>query len=146
MLLPLAVTTQLAVAVPLLIAVGLVGGLLVVPLNALLQHRGCRLLSAGRSIAVQGFNENASVLVMLAGYSLCVALDVPIVLLLGWFGVAVAAAMGLLLGRARRAATGGSSADSLAKWGQHVVGRQVGVMDDATKRGFKARHDGVPAE
>jgi LPLT family lysophospholipid transporter-like MFS transporter len=46
--------------------VGAVGGLLVVPLNALLQHRGCQLLSAGRSIAVQGFNENASVLAMLA--------------------------------------------------------------------------------
>ena len=45
------------------------GGLLVVPLNALLQHRGCQLLSAGRSIAVQGFNENVSVLAMLAAYA-----------------------------------------------------------------------------
>jgi LPLT family lysophospholipid transporter-like MFS transporter len=146
MMLPLAVATQLVVAVPLLISVGLVGGLLVVPLNALLQHRGCRLMSAGRSIAVQGFNENASVLVMLAGYSLCIALDVPIVLLLCCFGLAVAAVMGLLIAPARRAATGGSSADSLARWDQPVVGRQVGVMDDVTKRGLEARHDGVPAE
>jgi LPLT family lysophospholipid transporter-like MFS transporter len=44
---------------------------LVVPLNALLQHRGHTLLSAGRSIAVQNFNENASVLVMLAVYAAC---------------------------------------------------------------------------
>jgi hypothetical protein len=45
------------------------GGLLLVPMNALLQHRGMQVLSAGRSIAVQGFNENLSVLLMLAIYS-----------------------------------------------------------------------------
>ena len=57
-----AFTPSLAWALPLLAGLGAVGGLLVVPLNALLQHRGHQLLSAGRSIAVQGFNENASVL------------------------------------------------------------------------------------
>ena len=65
-------------AAALLIAVGLVGGLLMVPMNALLQHRGCQLLSAGRSIAVQGFNENVSVLAMLAAYAATVRLEVPI--------------------------------------------------------------------
>jgi len=53
------------VALLLLVLVGIVGGILVVPLNALLQHRGYALLSAGRSVAVQGFNENLSVLCML---------------------------------------------------------------------------------
>ena len=49
----------------------MVGGAMVVPLNALLQHRGHQLLAAGSSIAVQGFNENLSVLVMLGVYALC---------------------------------------------------------------------------
>ena len=67
--------------------IGAVGGLLVVPMNALLQHRGQLLLSAGRSIAVQNFNENLSILLMLAGYALLLALDLPIaplMRLLGW--------------------------------------------------------------
>ena len=57
----------------LLALVGAVGGAMVVPLNALLQHRGHVLLRAGRSIAVQGFNENASVLAMLAVYAALIA-------------------------------------------------------------------------
>ncbi len=94
----------LAGALPLLIGTGLVGGLLVVPLNALLQHRGCQLMSAGRSIAVQGFNENASVLVMLAGYSALMALAVPLNLLLTVFGLLVAAAITALMLRERQRA------------------------------------------
>jgi MFS family permease len=84
-------------AVPLLALAGAVGGLLVVPLNALLQHRGYTLLSAGRSVAVQGFNENASVLGMLAGYAALIALDVPIVALMWGFGGSIAAAIGALM-------------------------------------------------
>jgi MFS family permease len=95
-------TTSLWVALPLLVGVGAVGGLMVVPLNALLQHRGCTLLSAGRSIAVQGFNENASVLAMLAGYAALLALDVRIVPLMTGFGLAIAAAIGALWWRERR--------------------------------------------
>ena len=49
-----------------LLAAGCAGGMLLVPMNALLQHRGMQVLSSGRSIAVQGFNENLSVLLMLA--------------------------------------------------------------------------------
>lgn len=88
-------------AVPLLALVGLVGGLLVVPLNALLQHRGYTLLSAGRSIAVQGFNENLSVLTMLAVYAALVAFDVPIVPLMWGLGLLVASAIALLMWRER---------------------------------------------
>ncbi|HEY6352865.1 MAG TPA: lysophospholipid transporter LplT, partial [Burkholderiaceae bacterium] len=85
-----------AAAAVLLVAVGLVGGVLMVPMNALLQHRGCQLLSPGRSIAVQGFNENVSVLALLAAYAATVWLDVPIAPLMTAFGLAVAATMALL--------------------------------------------------
>ena len=102
LLLPvIASTTRLAVAVPLLVLVGAVGGLLVVPPNALLQHRGFSLLSAGRSIAVQGFNENASVLAMLGIYAALIALEVPVVTLLACFGLTIAGAMVALMLRER---------------------------------------------
>jgi len=57
-------------AVPFLIALGGLGGFLVVPMNALLQHRGHNLMGAGRSIAVQNFNEQACILALGAFYSL----------------------------------------------------------------------------
>lgn len=64
---------EVQLAIPVLIAAGFSGGMLLVPMNALLQHRGQKILSAGRSIAVQGFNENLSVLVMLGIYSALLA-------------------------------------------------------------------------
>ena len=57
-------------AIPFLILLGGLGGFLVVPMNALLQHRGHNLMGAGRSIAVQNFNEQAAILGMGAFYSL----------------------------------------------------------------------------
>jgi hypothetical protein len=57
---------------------GFAGGMLMVPMNALLQNRGYTLLTAGRSIAVQGFNENASVMVTLGIYSGLIALSIPL--------------------------------------------------------------------
>lgn len=103
LLLPLlASVDQLGLALPMLALVGAVGGFMVVPLNALLQHRGFVLLSAGRSIAVQGFNENLSVLVMLAGYAVLQAFEVPIVPTLWGFGLAIAAAIGALMLASRR--------------------------------------------
>jgi MFS family permease len=98
------VTHSLWLAVPLLVVAGAMGGLMVVPLNALLQHRGCRLLTAGRSIAVQGFNENTSILVMLGVYAALVAADLPIVPLMWGFGFSIALAIGGLLWRSRRRA------------------------------------------
>lgn len=94
-----AAATSLPLAVPLLVLVGALGGLLVVPLNALLQHRGSTLLSAGRSIAVQGFNENLSILVLLAAYAALLALDVSIVALMSGLGLLVAAVMAALAWR-----------------------------------------------
>jgi MFS transporter, LPLT family, lysophospholipid transporter len=86
-----------AVAAPLLVAVGLLGGALVVPMNALLQHRGHVLLTAGRSIAVQGFNENASMIAMLALYAVLLWAEWPIRSVLALFGALVAMVVALLM-------------------------------------------------
>ena len=97
----------LAVALPLMVAVGAMAGFFVVPMNALLQHRGYCLLSAGRSIAVQNFNENLSVLAMLALYAALLAADVPLHALVWGLGLMIAAlmaAIGVLHHRQRRPA------------------------------------------
>ncbi len=70
LLLPLmAVVNDWGWAVLLSLTLGATGGFFVVPMNAMLQHRGVQLLSAGRSISVQNVNENASILVMMGLYS-----------------------------------------------------------------------------
>ncbi len=83
-------------AVVLLIIVGALAGFFVVPMNAMLQHRGCTLLTAGRSIAVQGFNENAGMLLMLCIYAATIALDIPLYPLIIGFGILVACPMAIL--------------------------------------------------
>jgi MFS family permease len=98
----LSMVTSLGWALTLLVAIGACAGFFVVPMNAMLQDRGCRLMSAGRSIAVQGFNENASVLLMLAVYSGLLALEVPLVALIWGFGLGVAAVMVALIAKERR--------------------------------------------
>ena len=57
------------VAGPFLVVLGAIGGFMVVPMNALLQHRGHNLMGSGRSIAVQNFNEQAAILGLGAFYS-----------------------------------------------------------------------------
>ena len=74
----LAFSTSLWIAIPLMLITGFAGGMLMVSMNAVLQNRGYTLLTAGRSIAVQGFNENASVMVMLGVYSGLLALELPL--------------------------------------------------------------------
>ena len=87
---------SVAGAALLLVLVGALAGFFVVPMNALLQHRGCSLLTAGRSIAVQGFNENAGMLVMLAVYAAAIALSLSLQALILGFGVLVALGMVLI--------------------------------------------------
>ena len=101
--------SDVATAAAVLALVGGVGGAMVVPLNALLQHRGATLLSAGRSIAVQGFNENLSVLVMLAAYAGCEAAGVAIGVTLSGLGVMVAGAIAALIVMDGRHRMGASS-------------------------------------
>ena len=77
----------------LLMAVGALAGFFVVPMNALLQHRGCSLLTAGRSIAVQGFNENAGMFVMLAIYAIATATHFSLETMIWCFGAIIALGM-----------------------------------------------------
>jgi hypothetical protein len=80
-----------------LVLIGALAGYFVVPMNALLQHRGHVLMSAGHSIAVQNFNENVSILVMLALYSLMIRFDMRIQSIVVLFGLFISAAMYLVL-------------------------------------------------
>jgi LPLT family lysophospholipid transporter-like MFS transporter len=85
--------THVWVAILLMVVIGGLAGFFVVPMNALLQHRGHHLVGAGRSIAVQNFNENTSILVMIALYSLLLNLGYSIYLVIMFFGVFVAGTM-----------------------------------------------------
>jgi hypothetical protein len=83
-------------AVPFLIMLGGLGGFLVVPMNALLQHRGHNLMGAGRSIAVQNFNEQACILSLGAFYSLSTGMGLSAFGAITAFGVVVAFVMWLI--------------------------------------------------
>ena len=81
----------------LLLVIGILSGFFVVPMNALLQHRGHLLLSAGHSIAVQNFNEQLNILLMVSLYSLMLWLGVPINTIIVMFGLSVALLMLVLI-------------------------------------------------
>lgn len=84
------------VAAPFLVVLGAIGGFLVVPMNALLQHRGHMLMGAGRSIAVQNFNEQAAILALGFGYSAATGLGVSAFAAITGFGLLVASVMVLI--------------------------------------------------
>ena len=84
------------IAVPLLVGIGILSGFFVVPMNALLQHRGHILMGAGHSIAVQNFNENLSILIMTGIYALLVKLQLSIYIVILLFGLFVAGTMVLV--------------------------------------------------
>lgn len=88
--------SSIAVAIPLLIAIGALAGFFVVPMNALLQHRGHILMGAGHSIAVQNFNENLSILAMLGIYALLIKIDLSIYWVIALFGTFVSLSMVLV--------------------------------------------------
>ncbi|MFC7287630.1 lysophospholipid transporter LplT [Herminiimonas glaciei] len=102
-------------AYPLLVLVGALSGYFVVPMNALLQHRGHVLMSAGHSIAVQNFNENLSVLTMLLLYALMVKLDLNINIVIIMFGMSVSGIMYLIM---RKHAANQREHDSLSLIGE----------------------------
>lgn len=85
------------IAIGLLIIIGMMGGFFVVPMNALLQHRGHLLMGAGSSIAVQNFNENLSIFAMLGLYSLLEWQGFGIYTIITVFGLMLAIVMGVLL-------------------------------------------------
>ncbi|MBY0468266.1 MAG: lysophospholipid transporter LplT, partial [Burkholderiaceae bacterium] len=88
--------THVWIAVPFLILLGALGGFLVVPMNALLQHRGHNLMGAGRSIAVQNFNEQACILGLGAFYTGMTKLGLSAFGAISIFGVLVAGLMWLI--------------------------------------------------
>ena len=81
----------------LLLVIGILSGFFVVPMNALLQHRGHLLLSAGHSIAVQNFNEQLNILLMVSLYSLMLWLGIAINTIIVMFGLSVAILMLVLI-------------------------------------------------
>ena len=112
----LQISLNLLPAYFLLILVGWLAGYFVVPMNALLQHRGHVLMSAGHSIAVQNFNENISVLVMLLIYSLLIWLDIPVQFVIIGFGLIVSLIMWLVI---KRHARNQAEYDSMHLIGEH---------------------------
>jgi MFS transporter, LPLT family, lysophospholipid transporter len=88
--------TDARVAVVLMVLIGALAGFFVVPMNALLQHRGHHLVGAGRSIAVQNFNENSSILVMIALYSMLLNKGYTIYFVITAFGLFVAGTMAMV--------------------------------------------------
>ena len=84
------------VAAPFLLALGAIGGFLVVPMNALLQHRGHNLMGAGRSIAVQNFNEQACILGLGAFYAGMTKFGLSAFGAITIFGMVVAGTMWLI--------------------------------------------------
>jgi MFS transporter, LPLT family, lysophospholipid transporter len=97
MVILMVVVRDVRLAVPLIVLIGGLAGFFVVPMNALLQHRGHHLVGAGRSIAVQNFNENASILAMIAMYSVLLGAGVSIYWVIALFGLFVAGTMSLVL-------------------------------------------------
>lgn len=87
------------VALALMVMVGACGGFFVVPMNALLQHRGCHLLTAGQSIAIQNFNENLSVMAMMLAYSALMALELPFSMITSVLGAWISSGMLLIAWR-----------------------------------------------
>lgn len=84
------------IAIPFLMVLGALGGFLVVPMNALLQHRGHNLMGAGRSIAVQNFNEQACILGLGLFYSLSTKMGLSAYGAITAFGLVVASLMALI--------------------------------------------------
>jgi MFS family permease len=114
---------EIWVAIPLMILIGGFAGFFVVPMNALLQHRGHILMGAGHSIAVQNFNENLSILIMLAVYALLIRLDLSVYLIIALFGLFVSLSMVLVH---RRHQYNQRQADSI-----HLIGMEKPVPRDA---------------
>jgi MFS family permease len=85
-----------------LFIVGALSGYFVVPLNALLQHRGHILIGAGHSIAVQNFNENLGILLMTGLYTLMVKADFPVSWIVIIFGAFVSLSMSGIYARYRK--------------------------------------------
>jgi hypothetical protein len=88
--------TDWHLAILMLILVGALAGSFLIPMNAMLQHRGHLLMGSGQSIALQNFNENSSILLMLGAYALMIEADIPIKTIVVVFGLFISFAMSWL--------------------------------------------------
>src|SRR4029453_18656 len=100
---------HLPVALVLMVLIGACAGFFVVPMNALLQHRGHVLMGAGHSIAVQNFNENIGILLMVGLYALMVGSGISIEAAIVLFGLCVSGTMALVILLHRRNQAKGDS-------------------------------------
>ena len=85
------------IAVIIMTLIVALSGFVVVPMNALLQHRGHVLMGAGHSIAIQNFNENLSILVMLGIYAVLIRIEFSVYAIIVLLGVFVAFMMALII-------------------------------------------------
>ena len=89
-------STQLYIAIGLLILIGAAGGFYVVPLNALLQERGHETVGAGNAVAVQNFFENFCMMTLIGLYIALEKNHVPIIYITFIFGSFILVAISLL--------------------------------------------------
>jgi len=97
--LSMVLVTDWRFAVLLLILIGILAGSFLIPMNALLQHRGHQLMGSGHSIAVQNFNENLSILLMLGAYAMMIEAGFSVNTIVIVFGLFIAVTMGWLTKR-----------------------------------------------
>ncbi len=95
-ILALAFMTTLPATIVCMAAVGMCGGLFVIPLNALLQERGHQTIGAGRALAVQNFAENSAMMLFDGAYGVAVALTVPVITTVAGFGLILLGCIGVL--------------------------------------------------
>jgi len=93
-ILALATVHDLTLAAALMVAIGICGGMFVVPLNALLQERGHETIGAGNALAVQNFAENITMLSFVGAYSWAASAGVPIATIVVGFGLVLLAIIG----------------------------------------------------
>jgi MFS transporter, LPLT family, lysophospholipid transporter len=117
--------TQVPLAVVLMVGVGACAGFFVVPMNALLQHRGHVLMGAGHSIAVQNFNENIGILVMVGLYAAMVKTGLSVYAAIVLFGLFVLAMMAFVILRHR--------ANQARQDALHLIGANPAPVDQGVR-------------
>ena len=95
-ILGMALVSDWRLAVLLLVLIGILAGSFLIPMNALLQHRGHLLMGSGHSIAVQNFNENLSILLMLGVYAMMIEAGFSVITIVIAFGLCLSVTMGWL--------------------------------------------------
>jgi MFS family permease len=125
--------TQIPLAVVLMVGIGACAGFFVVPMNALLQHRGHVLMGAGHSIAVQNFNENIGILFLVGLYGLMVSFGVGVETAIVLFGLFVSGTMALVMLRHRRNQARGNQL--------HLVGSDLRGKEKVAKAGHGYHDD-----